>query len=250
MRYDEEKEKWVPEGRLATEAGKPAKPLALVVNDMAFGDAAWYAATPEGLHVSRDAGETWQPLPLGPVMLPVSSVRASRDGRRVWIVSLRGMVFSRDGGATWSWHDLPPEADGALRLDVADDNTLLATARKGLYISRDAGKTWTLAAYGLPDAPLQDLATAGDFFLAAMQTGGLFVSRDRGQTWARIEGPLAEGHFPVVLPAPSNAAGARSGPATPPSPVNTIFAGSATEGLFAVELPARRAASVASTTPR
>ncbi len=255
-RYDTEKGRWVAEGRLAPEAGKAAKPFAHVVSSMAFGESAWYAATPEGLHISQDAGETWRPLPLGPVMLAVSSVRVSRDGLRLWIVSLRGMVFSRDAGATWTWHDLPPEADGALRLDVADDHTLLAIARKGLYISRDLGKSWSLAAYGLPDAPLQDLATSGDVFLAAMQTGGLYVSRDRGQTWARLEGRLAEGHFPVVLPAPSSSASrseaiagrsspAATGPAAPGAStaaplVNVIFAGSASEGLFAVELSSHR----------
>jgi hypothetical protein len=72
-----------------------------------------------------------------------------------------------------------------------------------------------------------------------MQTGGLFLSRDRGQTWSRIEGPLAEGHFPVVLPGPAAAPTGQPTGAPAASGVNTIFAGSATEGLFAVELPSR-----------
>ncbi|HLE36100.1 MAG TPA: hypothetical protein VI699_03035, partial [Candidatus Acidoferrales bacterium] len=74
----------------------------------------------------------------------------------------------------------------------------------------------------------QDVALVGDTFLASMQTGGLFISYDRGRTWVRIEGTLAEGHFPVVTTAEHS---------------SIIFAASATEGLYAVEfrLPATAA---------
>jgi photosystem II stability/assembly factor-like uncharacterized protein len=141
------------------------------------------------------------------------------------------MVFSRDAGKTWSWRDLPLEAGGALRLDVALDanygQTLVAAAGNGLYISRDAGKSWQQAAYGLPAAPIQDLAIVGPIFLASMQTGGLYISYDRGRTWARIQGTLAEGYFPVV---------------TTLDAASTIFAASATEGLYAVELATAAAA--------
>jgi photosystem II stability/assembly factor-like uncharacterized protein len=232
MRYEEKSGLWIRWGALVDRQGKPGRVLASVVTDMAFGKAAWYIASPDGLFASADEGATWKPLALGPVSLPVSSVRASRDGQRLWIVSLRGMVFSKDAGATWTWHDLPLEAGGAMRLDVADDSTLLATARRGLYVSRDAGKTWQLASAGLPDAPLRDLAISGDVVLAAMETGGLYISYDRAHTWTRIEGTLAEGHFPVI---------------TTPVGAGTIFAASASEGVFAIELaqPAGRTKALA-----
>jgi photosystem II stability/assembly factor-like uncharacterized protein len=220
MRYEEKSGTWKRAGMLVEEKKAP-RALGHLVTEMAFTAAAWYIASPEGLFISRDEGATWKGLPLGPVSLPVSSVRASRDGQHLWTVSLRGMVFSKDAGATWTWHDLPPEANGAVRLDVADETTLMAMARKGLYVSRDAGKSWQLVANGLPDAPLRDLALSGETFLAAMETGGLFISYDRGRTWTRIEGTLAEGHFPVV---------------TTPTGAGMIFAASASEGVFAIEL--------------
>jgi photosystem II stability/assembly factor-like uncharacterized protein len=231
--YDAEKKSWKRVGALAGEAAerkdkrgrvvrhRGPRPLDLRVEDMAFSHEAWFAATPAGLLVSHDAGATWSLVRTGPVRLPVRSVRVSRDGRELRVVSMRGMVFSRDGGDTWTWHDLPYEAGGALRLDVADENTLLAAAGKGLYISRDAGKSWQLAAAGLPDAPLQDLAIVGDTFLVSMQTGGLYISYDCGRTWTRIEGTLAEGYFPVVTSRDAAA---------------VIFAASSTDGLYAVEL--------------
>ena len=242
MRYDAERGAWLRAGTLVGDAAvitdrqgrtrpsaKPV-PLNLRVEDMAFSRHVWFAATASGLLASRDRGATWSSFPFAPVTLPVSSVRASADGKDLRVVSLRGMVFSTDGGKTWSWHDLPFEAGGALRLDVADDNTVLATARTGLYISRDGGKDWQLAAYGLPEAPLQDLALTPDVWLASMQTGGLYLSHDRGLTWARIEGTLAEGYFPVV---------------TTGEAAHVIYAASATEGLYAVELAARTAALAA-----
>ena len=218
---------------VAKKARKPAgpQPLRQVVNDMAFAESAWFAATEENLLVSKDHGATWCPLPLGPVNLPTRSVRATPDGQRLWVVSLRGMVFSLDGGITWSWRDLPREAGGALRLDTADDQTFLATATNALYLSRDAGQTWHKAGRGIPEAPLQGLAIIGKILLASMESGGLFLSRDLGVTWERIEGTLAEGFFPVV---------------TTTVTAETLYAASSTDSLYAVVLDKEKAGVTAS----
>jgi photosystem II stability/assembly factor-like uncharacterized protein len=233
MRYDAAKAAWVKAGMVTGEAaatvdkkGKrlPAagpRPFSFVVSDFAYSRDTWFAATPAGLLASRDRGATWEAFRVGPLILPTRSVRVSPDGAKMWVVTLRGMAFTSDSAATWQWHDLPFEAGGAIRIDVADDSTILATARNGLYISRDGGKSFAQAANGLPEAPIQDLAIAGDIFLASMQTRGLYISHDQGRTWSRIEGSLAEGFFPVV---------------TTPEAAATIYAASSTDGLFAVRL--------------
>jgi len=257
IRYEEKKGAWVRAGTVVGEAAnrpqrdaspsrrpraspKGKRPLEHLINDMAFSRQTWFAATEDGLLASTDHGATWVIFPVGPMTtLPVRSVRCSGDGQDLWVVSLRGLVFSHDGGKSWSWHDLPLDAGGALRLDVAPEasygQTLVAAARNGLYISRDAGNHWQLVASGLPEAPIQDLAIVGAVFLASMQTGGLYISFDRGHTWSRIEGTLAEGYFPVV---------------TTLDAASTIFAASATEGLYAVELGTAAAATGASGQPR
>jgi photosystem II stability/assembly factor-like uncharacterized protein len=209
-------------GRNTTVASKPGQ-LNQVVNDMAFSHGTWFAATEEGLLASHDQGATWAYFPFAPLNLPVSSVGASADGQTLRIVSLRGMVFSFDGGSTWSWHDLPFDAGGAQRLDIADPQTLLASAGTALYVSRDGGKKWSKVTSGLPEAPVVDLALAGTVWLASMQTGGLYVSSDQGRDWSRVQGTLAEGHFLVVSPGD-----------TP----GVIYAASSTEGLYAIELVA------------
>jgi photosystem II stability/assembly factor-like uncharacterized protein len=251
MRYDTSRKVWTQAGRLTPETaatfaslverrpGQKSPPrtagmqLVEPVNDMGFANDAWFAATDHGLLRSEDHGENWALMPLGPLpTLPVRSVRVSADGESLWIVSLRGMVFSHDAGKTWSWHDLPESAGAALWLDSAQvpgasvsastksgEETLVASAENGLYISRDSGAKWNRVGSGLPQAPIQDLAIAGATFLASMRTGGLYLSRDAGRTWARVSGALAEGFFPVV---------------TTEELANVLFAASATEGLYAV----------------
>jgi photosystem II stability/assembly factor-like uncharacterized protein len=246
MRYDAGKNRWIQVGRVAgdplelnshashdrrkshSKLRKDSQPLLDVVSDMAFSSNRWYAATPCGLLVSEDQGKTWARKPVGPIMsLPVQSVRVSANGQQIRVVSLRGLVFSEDGGKSWTWHDLPLKSGGALTLDAQpnDENTLVAIARNGLYISRDAGITWEQAASGLPSTPVQSFAATGTVFAASMRTGGLYVSSDSGRTWARVPGPLADGFFSAVTP--SNKPG-------------VIFAASATEGLYEVDWPAFR----------
>ncbi len=240
MQYDERRGKWLRAGTLTGEAAQlglegkhrrlrrlRSRPLEFVVSDMAFSRIRWFAATDHGLLASDDQGKTWRLFSFAPLVLPVSSVRVSVDARRLWVVCLRGMVFSTDGGKSWDWHDLPFDSGGARRIELAGARTLFATAHTGLYVSRDNGSHWTQVAHGLPEAPVQDLAVVGDTVLASMQTGGLFLSRDGGRTWSRIEGTLAEGFFPVVTTAGGG---------------SVVYAGSASEGLYAVELPSRVAA--------
>jgi len=228
MRYDAGREVWVREGKLTGEAAvlatsetKPAAraprvsearlrttpsaepTLGWLVSDMAFSATRWFAASDHGLLVSENRGRSWQLLPLGPLSnLPVASVRVSRDSQSLWAVSLRGLVFSSDAGRHWAWRDLPLEAGGALRLDVApgeaEGGTFVATGRNGLFISRDAGVTWQQAAFGLPQAPIEDLAIVGNVFVASPTTGGLYLSHDSGRTWGRLPGTIAEGFFSAV----------------------------------------------------
>ena len=244
LRYDTQKKSWMRAGMVTEESaavltslrsghamgsrtssriGKSApRLLQQVVHDMVFNSNRWFAATDNGLLVSTDRGANWTLSAIGPLTtLPVQSVRVSADGERLWVVSLRGLVFSGDGGKSWTWHDLPMTAGGAMTLetDPADDKTLVSIAHNGLYISRDSGGSWEQAGAGLPSLPVQDLAIAGGVYLASMRSGGLYVSSNSGRTWDRVAGSLADGFFPAVIADGSG---------------GTIFAASATDGLFAV----------------
>jgi photosystem II stability/assembly factor-like uncharacterized protein len=240
MRYDEQKKSWQRAGAIAGDAAAPdsrqrgsrlqktktwPRQLGQIVNDMAFSSTRWFAATESGLLESSDQGATWSVQPIASLTtLPARSVRVSANGERIWVASLRGLVFSGDAGKSWDWHDLPFAAGRVLGLDVdhADEATMVARAENGLYISRDAGKSWQQAGAGLPAVPVESFTIAGNVFVAAMRTGGLYASIDSGRTWTRVTGPLGDGLFPALT------ALAGSG---------VILAASATEGLYAVQWP-------------
>jgi photosystem II stability/assembly factor-like uncharacterized protein len=234
MRLDIKSGRWVreglvTEGTVSTSIAARAKPAAMsmfsiVVNDLTFSDAAWFAATEEGLFKSSDAGQSWSRLSFSSLPLPVNSVRVSQDGTEIRIVSSHGMVFSNDAGRSWQWHDLPLESYGALRLEIADETTLLATSPAGLYISRDDGATWTKAQSGLPAAAVSDLLVRPEFWVVSSEKGGLYISRDQGANWSRIESPPTSAHadyFPVLEADPA---------------ANRIYAGSANESLYVIEM--------------
>jgi photosystem II stability/assembly factor-like uncharacterized protein len=232
VRLNEKNGHWSREGvvgsaaRSTASGGKPSR-LTLfeaVVNDLTFSDTAWFAATEEGLFKSNDAGKSWYQLAFSPLSLPVVSVRVSGDGAEIRIVSSHGMVFSSDAGRSWKWHDLPLESYGALRLEVVGVFTLLVTSPSGLYISRDDGITWAKIQSGLPASPVKDILVRPEFWVVSPEKGGLYTSRDQGANWSRIENPSSATHsdnFPILEADPA---------------ANRIYAGSASESLYMIDL--------------
>jgi photosystem II stability/assembly factor-like uncharacterized protein len=206
-----------------------ARPLTAVVNDMAFGRGMWWAATEDGLLASNDRGATWTVVSVGlPPGQPVHSVRLSADGSRIWLASPRALAVSRDGGKNWTSQDLGFEARSRLRLDQSDDGTLFVSHNYGVYASGDDGKSWKPLDLLVPI--VQDFVVIGNALVLSTQKDGLRVSYNRGRTWEHMETPLAEAYFLVLT------AGA-------PAPV--LLAGSSTEGVYSLEIPAASRTAVA-----
>jgi len=253
MKYDETTNKWVKAGLFVPEApaavaqqtstktaakGKkpapvakkplpkkaPPQQLAFQVNELAYGGNKWFAATTGGVLVSTDKGATWKlAASETPVKSPAQSLEASVDGSQVWAVSQKNLLYSADGGAHWEAKELAFASAGNLRLRRMDDDNLFITSNMGLYISRDAGRNWNRA--DIRDLQFQDAAGAGNARLVSLQRRGLVASFDSGKTWQRVNDPLAEGYFPLVR---ANNSG-------------SLFAVSATEGLFTLEAGSRSA---------
>ena len=206
-------------------------PFHSIVNSMAFSDRGWFAATADGLFVSADGGEMWRRIPLGRAKLSADAVVSSPDGSVLWVVSSGGMLYSGNSGRTWSWKDLPIQSGGVISLQSDGEKILLASSERGLYVSRDAGETWSLAGHGLPASPPEDVAVAGQVWIASMHTGGVYVSRNGGASWTRGQSTVAEGFFPVISAAKS---------------LDNIYLGSATDGLYSIEVQSDSAAKHAS----
>ena len=208
-----------------------------VVHDIAFAETVWFAASPAGLFVTRDYGVTWNVLPFSSGNLAVDSVRVSPDAQKLRIISSNAMVFSDDAGKSWSWHDLPLDSGGAIRLEFVANGTLLAAARNALYVSRDDGATWQKLQNGLPAAKPDDLLIRDDQWLVSMHDRGLFLSQDQGASWSRVkeQGDAgAYGNLSIL------ARGVADG---------LIYAASSNDGLYSLDLLRISASKAAESTP-
>lgn len=149
-------------------------------------------SNPLGFMVSRDAGETWQPIALeGQTDFHAMAVQPS-NGDIIYGWS-GGLYRSLDGGKTWEMR--PSEGliqlRGALSLAVhsEDSETLLAGTQHGLWGSTDGGASWEPL---LPDIPVTAVTYAPDnaehiFAYGAHPEAGLLLSEDGGASWARLD---------------------------------------------------------------
>jgi len=223
-------------GSAAPAVTKSTVPFRAKVNDMAFGHDAWYAATEEGLLVSRDHGLNWSKVSLAPVQQPAAtasaanaaSIRAVRTGNNdsyLWALTSRQLEVSGDGGKTWISRTLPIEPRGSLHLHPSDENTVVLASDHGVFVSRDAGESWHQA--NLSELSIDDLAPIRNAVVVSAANGALFLSRDEGKTWGRMDGP-ADGTLSALR---SREAG------------NQLIAASSTEGLFVLEMGSAASAS-------
>jgi photosystem II stability/assembly factor-like uncharacterized protein len=178
---------------------KKATPLlsAYLVNDMAFGNDAWYAATAGGVLISTDKGATWKSASKDPLSRkPAQSVELSGDGNQVWSIAERNLLYSTDKGQTWDAKELSFAAAGNLKLHRVDDTSLFITTNMGLYGSRDAGRTWNRA--DVRELSFQSVAGTNNALVVSLQKQGLLASFDSGKSWQRMDDPLSQGYFPVI----------------------------------------------------
>ncbi|MGB9447830.1 MAG: hypothetical protein WBR26_22720 [Candidatus Acidiferrum sp.] len=253
-KYDETTKKWVRTGlyipeptpvaaktttgksRKAAAAKAPVakKPVpvlsAFLVNDMAFGNDAWYAATTGGLLISTDQGKQWKADGKDPLVHKLAqSVEVSADGDQVWAIVDHSLIYSADKGQTWDSQDLAFGNAGNLRIHRVDDSSLFITTNIGLYGSHDAGKTWQRAE--VRELSFQSVAGNGSAYVAALQHHGLVASFDGGKTWQRMDDPLSQSYFPAVWTRHDG----------------SIVAVSATEGLLSLD-PNAKGTSAANST--
>ena len=104
------------------------------------------AATPTGLYLSRDAGETFKPVLQGGEGL---AVLFDLDGRHLWYASFDGQPrlvrVTLDGGkaASVKLPPLPKDAVAYIAQNPAARNEYaVATFGRSVYVSADAGRSW------------------------------------------------------------------------------------------------------------
>jgi len=248
MKYDDATHKWVRAGLYVPDpasvavakttkgkkgatpkaAPKQAAPqlTAFLVNGMAFGNDAWYAATAGGVLVSKDHGTTWKAASKDPLTRqPAQSVEVASDDNQIWAVVERNLIYSSDKGETWDAKELAFATAGNLKLHRVDDSTLFITSNMGLYGSRDAGRTWNRT--DVRELSFQSVAGTDKALVVSLQKQGLLASFDGGKSWQHLDDALSQGFFPVIRTR-------RDG---------SLVAVSATEGMLSLDPNARSASA-------
>ncbi|HXI13489.1 MAG TPA: hypothetical protein VNM92_12725, partial [Thermoanaerobaculia bacterium] len=145
-----------------------------------------YVATPDGLFVTNDAGESWRSLLSQTYPEYISAVAArgliihtSLDpfssiqfGERP-----RGIITSLDGGKSWSDPRLTDESVQTIAIDPVTPSRSYAGTESGhVYRSEDFGKEWVLFSEGLRLASVRriEISDSGKRIYAATD-GGVFV---------------------------------------------------------------------------
>jgi photosystem II stability/assembly factor-like uncharacterized protein len=211
------------------------------VNDMAFGNNAWYAATDDGLLVSRDRGLNWRAVSLAPnrktaappSSVSTASIRAVRTGKGdsyIWAIGARQIEVSGDSGKTWMAHALPFEPRGRVHFLPSDENAILLAGDQGVFVSRDSGASWQQSKIADPiaDSMIDDLTSVRNDVVVATARGALYRSSDSGKSWTKISAPGTENTLSALR---SRDAG------------NQLVAASSTEGLFVLDMGSASSAS-------
>ena len=149
---------------------------------------------PIGVMVSRDGGQSWQPLALaGKVDLHAMTIGA--DGKTLYGWNVSGApglyrISVREG--TWARVDATGLQDVfGLAAHPEQSDTLLSGTRDGLVMSRDGGRTWSPVSGALSGAPVTAVAYHPKnprtlYAYAARPDLGLIRSEDGGEQWKSL----------------------------------------------------------------
>lgn len=108
------------------------------------------------------------------------------DAQTVIFGSHRGMLVSRDRGATWS--PVGPTGDAMGIAVPPGSRTAYAAGHDVFFRSDDGGRTWSSTRPALPGTDIHGLAasaTRPSTFYAYVVGQGLYRSDDAGQSWQR-----------------------------------------------------------------
>jgi len=170
-------------------AGSEVNPR--VIHLAAAGTRLVAAATPQGLLLSRDGGESWERQVLGMAAEVTAVAFSARPPHQLAAATPLGVFRSEDEGRRFV--QVSNGVAGAQVRSLAflpeDARVLFATTPIGLLRSADAGQTWARYGAGLPHSDISALAFGGPgaVYAGEFQRGSVYRSLDRGESWAAIE---------------------------------------------------------------
>jgi photosystem II stability/assembly factor-like uncharacterized protein len=147
----------------------------------------------KGLYLSRDGGDSWQPITsleaqvpwqeMGGVQIPPAQVIVADpfDGQTLYVGTQgKGLWLSRDGGVSWNQASAGMEPNDYVMDILADPNhsgvIYAATEQSGVYVSTDGAATWQKLNQGLDFRIIKKLALSEDssILYAGSRGAGVF----------------------------------------------------------------------------
>jgi hypothetical protein len=165
------------------------------LNDVLFFNVTPHPARPQlvaggtwgnNLGLSRDGGQTIDPIHNGLETLSVLSLSWHATPGQLTIGTIEGLYRSDDAGDSWFKLPGPLQQQTVYALLQTGDGTLWAGAADGLWFSPDYGASWqqTPAIQGVTVMRLGQLTAGGQSWLwAGTEGAGLWLSGDNGTSW-------------------------------------------------------------------
>ena len=139
-----------------------------------------FTGSSQGLQLSRDKGENWEPLKNQPWGRKyVNIIYISRQNPALMFVSADKEAWtSPDGGLSWSKLETISDAKGFF----AADGLWFAGTLQGVFLSKDSGKTWKSVKDGAITSFCGGSGNGGTI-LYCLCAGTVSVSSNKGETW-------------------------------------------------------------------
>jgi photosystem II stability/assembly factor-like uncharacterized protein len=147
-----------------------------------------------GLFESRDAGRSWNQVPLSKASVAVRGFAISKENPSYMIAgTLAGVFLSSDSGRNWRQSGIGMEAFSqveSVAIDPVDPRILLVGTWHLGYRSRDFGKTWIQNDRGMihdSDVFSISIDERNPKNIFASACTGLYRSIDQGVSWTRLK---------------------------------------------------------------
>jgi ligand-binding sensor domain-containing protein len=130
------------------------------------------AARPDGVVLSKDAGQSWMPIGIPQMLTRIHSIAFSADAT-LWIGAREGVYFSHDLGKTWLWvHRLPLGDIDDLFFDASLGRILVSSRSSDQIFSIDPKSLeWKYAQTGFRISRVRSVA--GRLVAASLDDGVL-----------------------------------------------------------------------------
>jgi uncharacterized protein (TIGR03437 family) len=113
--------------------------------DVLYAAAARYGIFGRGngaIYKTIDAGEIW--IKIADLPISVSTFTLAANTAAVYVGTDNGVLFSRDGGATWTQTSVTAATDN-IAVDATNPRIVYAASARGIFRSTDGGTTWSIS---------------------------------------------------------------------------------------------------------